>query len=391
MIPFLVKLAQILDDQGKHDIACEVDDLINKFVKSAQNAETLSGIVGKITQMANIQSKDPSDDYATSAQQLILALKGADYNYVSAYNKEAVARLIDALTDVAKAPSKQEAGQLWARVMNLASSIKDVAQKPVAHDNEQTLLATLSDLAQKAKLQSKSANVEDSKVAAHYYFSAIFRSGEYKQAGGNVRQSLDQLLKTLDFDGIAQKDVATRWNQIYSLAQVAMNQLAPQTGMASKTPKRRANVRILEAQKLLGVKPTGLWDATTNSKFMVLIQQHYPKYLRNGRFLGTLSNALELLKKIVGATEEDISGEDISIEEPAQVKSMPQSTQYRSDKYDLLDLQQEINRLVEKGKFSKEDVENLIGTATIMADKTRGNKQEAFERIFRQLGHRSIP
>lgn len=307
MIPFLVKLANLLDTRGQYDMAREVDDLVNKIAQSVQDppqplTEKLyspytSGTEGD---EANVEI-DVSDVY-----NQLLAL----------FNKLNAQAQGDTGVD-----QKQMGAQLYEEYKQIVSLInKKHMQLP---DNWNQVQETLINQFNNIKASNK-----PEEMPAMYYAAA---------------DALRWLLSTLN--PVKQKVV-------------------------SKSPKHRANALILEAQQLLNVKMSGAWDKTTNSAFLAAMEKYYPAYIVNGKFKGTLKDAVQLLRSM-GKGEE---ARPVAVETP-QKPVAPQRAQWTSRYYNVSTprAQMALKRLDEakknEGGMGGQDMVNAIETQALQHNK----------------------
>lgn len=72
MIPFLVKLANLLDDRGQHSMAREVDDLIEKLAQMS-SPDDLQSVQPEPEQLQSVQPPEPVQSIAPPAQPQVSA------------------------------------------------------------------------------------------------------------------------------------------------------------------------------------------------------------------------------------------------------------------------------------------------------------------------------
>lgn len=229
MIPFLTKLANALDIQGKYDLAREIDDLVNKLVTAQQ-----------LQSMPNQLQSAPADAPSVN-------------------------------TDV---------------------------------QTTEPLYSIMGKVAQMASVQANDVS-QDSQVVAKQLIAAFNQSAEYKALVPPIRDMVDKVFHELQSIGYSQRINSVdwhkeKWTNVYAYAQQAYEALLPQdvANKTKPTTKRKTSPLILEAQKLLNVKLSGVWDKATNVAFLSAMEKHYPKTLQDGKFQGDLKLAVQYLKHI---------------------------------------------------------------------------------------------
>jgi len=302
MIPFLVKLANLLDNRGQYSMAREVDDLIEKLAQ-VSTSESF---------MANRQKAYKTlDDFS---------------------------RVAERMSQVSSDPQKslEQASDLVSELSKLYNEMQD--------DDEVKGVLT------------------DSLTALNQI------------AGGSAQEA----------------QLPDLWSQA---AQVLGRKSVPQDSVSSKVPakkpmKHRKNPLVSGIEQLLGLKPTGTWNAGLNRIFSLYMMNNHPDKLKDGKFVGNLQEAYDLIKLDKGKLpkEDEPAPKPQAAPKPASAPAAPSKLK---SKYDLLDVQDEINRLRTKGGWGDEQIQALIGLATDAADKTPGDaakKSESFERNFKQMG-----
>lgn len=163
-----------------------------------------------------------------------------------------------------------------------------------------------------------------------------------------------------------------------------------QEAVAAKKPARK-NPQIIQIQKNLGVKQTGIWDSTTNKAFIAAMNSlpAYAKMMQGGKFNGTLQDAVRYTTQLNTYNELNTDAKDEDGTPTAEDFTPSKAPAYKSH-YDLLDIQDTIRKLVAAGYG--ESIQALIGIAENAADKMKvppgaeglTMKQDGFEKYFNQ-------
>lgn len=349
MIKLLVKLSNLLDEYGKYKMAEEIDTLINKFA-----AETTQLVQDdSIWYLAQGRDKSPIGPYSIDQIR-----RGFDSGLINGWNRVLGRRRGTNLEN------------------NKWMSIKDVPEFDYftkSSHGGQSVPAT------EGIYDSNPTQEQSTEETAPLQYSGGENSSN--QINEHTQEIRNTTLKEM-----TQAEQAA-WEKAGEPVGEEYNNWKIQYDRRMRS--RQKNPLVLQIQKNLGLNETGVWDSKTNTAFIAAMTSIpiYAKTIVNGKFIGTLQQAATYIQQVKNYHQENNEeNEDV----PNPLKSAPTTNVQYKSRYDLNDVFSEITRLINKGKFSKEDIENLIGSATIQADKSRGNHQEAFEKIFKQLGQRSV-
>ncbi len=152
MLDFLVKTATYLDDTGNHVLANELDGLIDKLAQDTSGLigrrgplqreitpaykESLESVLGKIVNMAYVQSTDPSPDAALSANQMHASINDAmpKDTELPALAKPFINQVLAALNELAanKDNVANPMQNKWSDVVNNGKAALEVLRAPTA-------------------------------------------------------------------------------------------------------------------------------------------------------------------------------------------------------------------------------------------------------------------
>jgi len=252
MIPFLVKLANLLDERGQHAMAREVDDLIGKI---AQNTTWLDSWIA---------------------------------------NNKKLAGLLVNLKELAALSGNKRASQVLDSSIEWANNLskENVTNETVDQGNQWW------DYLGTNVFKPLEAAIESGKLSGGRYYQIKEQMtpilNDIAQYSGNVR---DMLPKQEEKPG---------W--LNPKEQTGVASKAPATPKKHQPSKRTMDtIRLI--QNAIGANVNGKWDAATNAAFIKYMNENYPVAMQNNRFVGpvvddkgtrggnTLADAWELIKE----------------------------------------------------------------------------------------------
>jgi hypothetical protein len=363
MIPFLVKLANLLDNRGQHSMAREVDDLIEKIAQQTwrdawmENHQKLKPMLLNLQKMINA---------AAYSERLGNAAKLADQKIGEAVD------WIDGLSKETLSNADIDEGNQWGTYLeeNVYSPIQKIIDAGNVTDTFTNRYYELKDAIKPVIMDV--ARVSD---------------GVRSQVPKDPAKPQEQ--QRITDDPNSSPELSKEFDKMNP-------QLQPQTpGAANKAPaknKRAPSAQtqqmVAEIQKNLGMPQTGQWDKATNKKFIEMMnsQPEYAKMMAGGKFQGNLQKAVQMTGLLAELNKPEAAPQQGAA---SKAPATPAPATNLKSKYDLLDVQDEINRLRTKGGWGDEQIQALIGLATDAADKTPGDaakKSESFEKNFKQMG-----
>lgn len=303
MIPFLVKLANLLDKRGQYAMAREVDDLI---VKLAQ--QTVVSPAAWAQQQAELQKL-----FTARSQMLV--------------NPQANAEKIKQLEDQIR---KFDGGQLRRPLNQEEQAAWSNAGKPEGNE-----FNTWYSSYQAEKQRQEAAAAE----AAKPYGPPTLEQMSTEEINQAVQNELAKLTPSQQ----------AAWKKAGEPMGKEFFAWREQLKAPAKKPARK-NPQIIQIQKNLGVKQTGTWDSETNKAFVAAMNSlpAYAKMMRGGKFNGTLQDAVRYTTQLSTYKGLDTGAKDEDGTPVAEDFTPSKAPAYKSH-YDLLDIQDTIRKLVAAG------------------------------------------
>lgn len=250
MIPFLVKLANLLDDRGQYSMARDVDDLIVKLAEGTWLDTWMD---------SHKQLKPLLQSLAKQINAAIYAEGLGNAGKMAVQKLDEAVDWLDGLSPEKLTDEDVDEANRWGEYLD--ENVYGPLQKII-----------------------DAGNVTGTFTTRYYQLKDAIKPliMEIARVSEGVRRQL------------ASRRPAPQAKPAESAA--PGEALKAPAAKHKKAPSAETQMLVAEIQKNLGMPQTGQWDKATNKKFIELMnsQPEYAKMMEGGKFRGTLQQAVQL-------------------------------------------------------------------------------------------------
>lgn len=331
MIPFLVKLANLLDKRGQYSMAREIDDLIEKLAQSTSVEVPTNLYTGPLTEAPSTAVQGDAVDFYSASMQLNYDLKSLSSLLRARGGLHAKSWVDDYIKTLDDLQDKSKSGKVKdadiAMVGRIGPALNETVFQPIEGSvygptPQYALKSNVTDVnkyntVKKQILDSVrriSVSYNNARNQLYYRWSHENNRRLDLAKGGVPKKSFDLSAKkiaqtvedkapypaALDLEPSPHQNTGQVWvnqeGRYYN--NVGVEDTSPKwpagpIGVANKAPaapsKNHSDTDVIRLiQKAVGAPVSGKWDTVTNRAFITYMNTNFPTAMKNNVFAGAI-------------------------------------------------------------------------------------------------------